>query len=240
MPLAAEAVGHIPTMVAQLAEVSNHCWVGDAGAVHRERTRAALRTPPPADHSASEAAGISPLDLVQTAADNTPADATVTVDAGAHFLAIMPLWPAVTPKQLLISNGLATMGYAVPAAVGAALARPDRPVLAMVGDGGLGMTLAELETVARLDLPITILVFNDSALSLIKIKQREGQGGEEVVSYRGTDFATIATGLGLGAIAVSTIDDLATALQGGWDRPRLIDVTVDPSDYSHLMRITRN
>ena len=82
-----------------------------------------------------------------------PAQATATVDAGAHFLAIMPFWPAAAPLRLLISNGLATMGFALPAAIAAALARPGLPVVCMVGDGGLAMTLAELETLARLQLP---------------------------------------------------------------------------------------
>jgi acetolactate synthase I/II/III large subunit len=61
-------------------------------------------------------------------------------------------------------------GFSLPAAVGAALARPGSPVVCFVGDGGLGMTLAELETVVRLDLDITVVVFNDGALSLIEIK----------------------------------------------------------------------
>ena len=109
--------------------------------------------------------------------------AIATVDAGAHFLSMMPFWPATEPLQLLISNGLATMGFALPAAIAAALARPGRPVVCMVGDGGLAMTLAELETLARLRLPVTVVVFDDAALSLIEVKQKPGQGGSEAVRF---------------------------------------------------------
>ena len=76
------------------------------------------------------------------------------------------------------------MGFALPAAIAAALCAPARPVVAFTGDGGLGMTLAEIETAVRLALRIVVIVFNDAALSLIKIKQRPaGQGGAEAVDY---------------------------------------------------------
>ena len=151
----------------------------------------------------------------------------------------MPFWPTDAPKRILISNGLATMGYAIPAAIAAALARPGEPVVALVGDGGLGMTLAELETIVRLELPITVIVFNDSALSLIEIKQREGQGGHSAVRYEGIDFAAVARGMGMEAEIVSTAEQLKGALSNAWQTPLLVDARVDPVDYPHLLRITR-
>lgn len=234
LPIDAEAVGELDSMTKRLT-AGAHRWSANAGADHRSAVRAALG----ADGQPPTPGAVTPVDLVAAALANTPAEATTTVDAGAHFLAIMPLWRVDRPKQLLISNGLATMGYALPAAIGAALARPDRPVLCMVGDGGLGMSLAELETVARLDLPVTVVVFNDSALSLIQIKQGDRHGGSEVVSYLGSDFAAVASGLGMRAIKVTDADDLAAELNSGWDRPRLIDVTVNPGSYPHLIEVTR-
>ncbi|MGB5755916.1 MAG: thiamine pyrophosphate-dependent enzyme, partial [Acidimicrobiales bacterium] len=161
------------------------------------------------------------------------------VDAGAHFLAVMPFWPVAEPGRLLISNGLATMGYAVPAAIAAGLANPGQPVLCLVGDGGLGMTAAELETIARLDLPVTVVVFNDSTLSLIRIKQQTAHGGPEIVSYRETDFAAIARGFGLRGTVVHDRAGLARAVVGRWDRPHLIDARIDPSPYPRLLQLTR-
>ncbi|MGA9275656.1 thiamine pyrophosphate-dependent enzyme [Ilumatobacter sp.] len=179
------------------------------------------------------------MQLVDTVSAALPSDATVTVDAGAHFLAIMPLWPVANPFDLLISNGLSTMGYAVPAAIGAAVARPDRPVVALVGDGGLGMTMAELETIARLDLPITVVVFNDAALSLIEIKQRDQHGGAAAVKYRETDFAAIARASSIGGLIARSADELRMALDGDWTRPRLVDARIDPSSYRALIATTR-
>lgn len=235
LPIEVELVGDPAELAATLlADPPPSAWPPTAGADHRETVRAALA----ADRAAG-GDGLDPVELVEVAAAATPPSTVVTVDAGAHFLAIMPFWPVAGPRQLLISNGLATMGYALPAAIAAAVAAPDRPVLCLVGDGGLSMTLAELETAARLDLPITVVVFNDSALSLIRIKQRTGQGGDSAVAYRPTDFAAAAASLGVPGVAVDTPEALHAALAARPSGPRLIDATVDPSHYPRLLAVTR-
>ena len=211
-------------------EPAGHGWPAGVAVESRRQQRAALQTGRPR---------FGPLQLVAGASAARPELLTTTVDAGAHFLAVMPNWPVGEPLRLLISNGLATMGFALPAAIGAALARPGEPVLALTGDGGLSMVLAELETVARLGLPITVLVFNDAALSLIEIKQQPHHGGPDAVRYRPVDYAAIAAGSGLDATIVGDEDELAAALTGGWERPRLIDARIDPADYPDLIRATR-
>lgn len=221
------------TLTELLDRTNERCtdWPPDAGAEALADVRQLLRG------AASDAFG--PLELATAVAEVTPPTATATVDAGAHFLAVMPFWPANRPLGLLISNGLATMGFALPAAIGAALARPGAPVVCMVGDGGLGMTLAELETVARLHLPITVVVFDDAALSLIEVKQREGHGGPDAVRYRPIDFAAVAGAMGLDATAVDDATGLRRVLADGWDRPRLVDARIDPSPYRRLIETTR-
>jgi acetolactate synthase I/II/III large subunit len=207
-------------------------WDDGAGAALRSSGRASIR-------ACESSATFGPVQLVDEVAAAIPVAATVTVDAGAHFLAIMPLWPVANPLDLLISNGLATMGFAVPAAIGAAIARPDRPVVALVGDGGLGMTMAELETIGRLNLAVTVVVFNDAALSLIEIKQTSAHGGHDAVKYCETDFAAIAQASGIGGVVVRSVDDLRRALDDGWRHPRLIDARIDPSSYRALIATTR-
>ena len=97
----------------------------------------------------------------------------MTVDAGAHMFPATMLWPVREPNGMLISNGLSTMGFALPAAIGAALRRPRAaPVVALTGDGGLLMCAGELLTAAREKLRIIMIVFNDASLSLIEIKQQ--------------------------------------------------------------------
>lgn len=231
----------VQTGDAEAADDSGWEWAPDAGSRFRTEARDRLhgsagsdRTPPPAAPQT-----LSPLELVTVAIDRAaPNVATVTVDAGAHFLSIMPLWPVQRPFELLISNGSATMGFAVPAAIGAAVATGE-PILALVGDGGLAMTLSELETIGRYHLPVTVVVFNDAALSLIEIKQQADHGGPGAVRYVPTDLAAVAEGLGIAGRVVMSVDELTAALDGGWTTPRLIEVRVDPADYGRLIAVTR-
>lgn len=229
MPVACELVGPLADTLAVLS--GPHDWPSTTGSTHQQRVRDTLRQSAP---------DFGPTALVDVVAKHLP-HAIATVDAGAHFLAVMPLWPTSNSRELLISNGLATMGYAIPAAIGASLANPDRTVVAFVGDGGLSMTLAELETISRRKLPIITVVFNDSALSLIEIKQRTNHGGEGAVRYLPTDFATIAGGLSMAAVVVNDVDSLDAALAGHdqSDGPLLIDARIDPSHYPHLIEVTR-
>jgi acetolactate synthase-1/2/3 large subunit len=158
------------------------------------------------------------------------------------MLAVMPLWEVDQPRRLLISSGLATMGFALPAAIAAALCSPGQPVVAFTGDGGLGMTLAEIETAVRLRLRIVVIVFNDAALSLIKIKQRPaGQGGTEAVDYGPVSFAGVATAMGAAAAPAGTEAELVSALDAALHRdgPTVIDVAVDPACYPAVMELSR-
>ncbi len=247
VPVTVDLIGQpvelMATILDRLADRSwSPTWPEGAAARFRTEARARLRSDTDTGLE-TEGARFGPLELVETATRSIPDDVadqlTVTVDAGAHFLAVMPNWPVADRFRLLISNGLATMGFALPAAIGAALARPGKPVLAFSGDGGLAMTMAELETMARLELPITVVVFNDAALSLIAVKQQDHHGGEAAIRYRLTDFATIATASGLRGTIVESPRELAQTLARDWTGPRLIDARIDPTDYRSLLAASR-
>jgi acetolactate synthase-1/2/3 large subunit len=191
---------------------------------------------------------LAPQQVVATARACAPPETIATVDAGAHMLVAMPLWEVPGPRLLLTSSGLATMGYALPAAIAAALCLPQTqgaprvPVLAFTGDGGLGMTLAEIETAVRLSLRVIVIVFNDAALSLITIKQNPaGHGGEAAVRYRPTSFAAAAAAMGAAGAAVSSERELAAALTDALARPgpTVIDAHVDPAGYPAVMDLSR-
>jgi acetolactate synthase-1/2/3 large subunit len=214
-----------------------HDWPPGVGQIARTQTALRLFEAAPA-----RPGFLSPVQVVAVARSHVPRDTVVTVDAGAHMLAVMPLWEVAEPRRLLISSGLATMGFALPAAIAAALCAPARLVVAFTGDGGLGMTLAEIETAARLRLRIAVVVFNDGALSLIKIKQRTtGQGGTEAVGFGPVSYARAAEAMGAAAVAVSTEMDLAAALSAaaGRDGPTVIDIQVDPAGYPAIMDLSR-
>lgn len=179
-----------------------------------------------------------PQDLVTMTREYFPA-ALVTVDAGAHMLVAMPMWRTDEPGTVLISNGLATMGFALPAAIGAATADPDRTVICFVGDGGLGMALAELEVLSRRQLNVTVIVFNDASLSLIKLKQGERQGGDGAVGYSPISFAGIAAAMGIESASVDDIEGLRDALPRSAGQPFLIDARIDAADYVAIMGLAR-
>jgi acetolactate synthase-1/2/3 large subunit len=225
---AVELVGPLPELLALVGE---------------HLAAAARETPPPDDESLRiPTVGLAPHEVVEIARELAPPGTIATVDAGAHMLVAMPLWHVDEPGESLISSGLATMGFALPAAIAAAIARPGRHVVCLVGDGGLGMVLAELETVARLGLPIVVVVFDDAALSLIRIKQApEGHGGEPAVRFRDVDYAAIGRAVGIPSERVEERDGLARALREALGRsgPSLIDAVVDPSGYPSVMQAVR-
>jgi len=203
-------------------------WPPGTGAKFRAAAQDALE---------DDSAGFRPQDVIRTVRE-TAGDVTVTVDAGAHMLVAMALWNTDHPSQVLISNGLATMGFALPAAVGAALARPSSKVICLVGDGGLGMVLAELETLARLDLDVTVVVFNDATLTLIELKQPPG-ADPAAVAYRGTDFAAAARAMGVPAATATTSQQLRDQLKGAPQGPFLVDARIDRSSYRHVLQAIR-
>src|SRR5262245_38663063 len=171
----------------------------------------------------------------------TPAGTIATVDAGAHMFPATAYWHAVEPGELLISNGLATMGFALPAAIAAQLVAPDRRVVCLTGDGGLLMVAAELATVGRLRLPIIIIVFNDGAPSLIQIKRDQKGHSGLPLSYSKTDLAALAGSFGIEAFTADNEPGFQTALFSALvsSRPSLIDARIDPSGYRRTLELVR-
>ncbi len=235
---ASELTGAVPAAIDLLASASRrHDWPTAPGHAARAVTRQRL-----ADAGGAAPGLLAPQQVAATVRAHTPDDCVATVDAGAHMLAVMPLWEVTQPRRLLISSGLATMGFALPAAVAAALCSAEQPVVAFTGDGGLAMALAEIETAVRLRLRIVVVVFNDAALSLIKIKQRPaGQGGGEAVGYGPVSYARAAEAMGAAAAVVRAEAELAQALAAALrrDGPTVIDALVDPAGYPVIMDLSR-
>ena len=129
------------------------------------------------------AAGLSPWEVTRCLRDACPRDTIATTDVGSVKFIVSQAWTTYEPMTFLESNGLSAMGYGLPAAIAAKL-RLHRPVLCTVGDGGLGMRLADLETCVRLRLPLVIVVFNDDGLSLIRVVQQKRGYADYGVGYR--------------------------------------------------------
>ena len=128
-----------------------------------------------------------------------------------------------------------------PAAVAAAMHDPERGAVAMTGDGGLMMCMGELVTAVQQNANLTVIVFNDGALSLIDIKRQEIQLPDLGFTWNRPDFAAAAKGLGLESWRVATAEELMSALDAATDHkgPSLIDVVLDPDGYLEQMRAMR-
>jgi acetolactate synthase-1/2/3 large subunit len=181
--------------------------------------------------------GLSPLRLIEELRAAFPRDGLVTCDVGAHKLLMGQFWRAYQPGTFFMSNGLSGMGFGIPAAVGAQLAYPDRPVLAVVGDGGMLMMLHDLALIRRLNLPIIIVVFSDSSLSLIRVSQERRGLPNCGVDFPAPDFAAIAQAFGIHARRTESLAAVRTeverALAGRF--PVVLDVPIDPNEYGDLV-----
>ncbi len=129
---------------------------------------------------------------------------------------------------------------ALPAAIAAALGSQAR-VICMTGDGGLGINTAELETAARTGANVTVLVFNDGSLSLIKAKQQHKGVASHGVDYGPIDWVAVAEGFGVNARRITTQHELERGLEetAALYGPVLLDIALDPSVYSQVLAAIR-
>ena len=234
IPGAVDLAGDLPYLLDVVSEClpDSTDWKRGEIRAHAERQRAAVRI---------TSNGWAPYRVVEVAANILGPNVQVTVDAGAHMLPIMGLWPATRPHQILISNGLSTMGFALPAAIGAALLDRTQRVVALTGDGGLLMCLAELATLARENLKVIVIVFNDRSLSLIRIKQERLGYPPAAMSLDGIDWQAAAATFGVPASRAHNDDELAECLDHATaaDGPAVVEAVIDPSGYPATLRALR-
>ncbi|BDG71232.1 thiamine pyrophosphate-binding protein [Roseomonas fluvialis] len=237
-PVAVGAYGPVDAIAAVLAaDAQRSAWTTAEIGAHRAAMRDALAWP-------AGGGGVAPPRIVQLAAEaatRAGRDPRASVDAGAHMFSATAFWPCSRPRDLLISNGLATMGFALPAGIAAALHDPSRGAVAFTGDGGLMMCVAELATAADHGARLVTIVFNDGALSLIDVKQQQRQLPSEGVRWGRTDFAMVAEGFGARGFRATDETTLAAALDAAFahDGPSLVDVQVDPAGYMQQLQAMR-
>jgi len=157
-------------------------------------------------------------------------------DVGTHKLWIARTYPAYEPNTVLISNGFAAMGFALPAAVSAKLVHPERKVVAVSGDGGFLMNCQELETARRLGLAIVNVIFRDGGYNLIQWKQQTQHGRESGVTFGNPDFVALAGAFGAKGYRVESARQLSPILAEALAQPgpSIIDVPVDYGENAKL------
>ena len=150
-------------------------------------------------------------------------------DVGTHKLWIARTFPAYEPNTVLISNGYAAMGFALPAAIAAKLVHPERKVVAVSGDGGFLMNCQELETAHRLGLAVVNVIFRDGGYNLIQWKQQTHLGREAGVRFGNPDFVALAAAFGAKGYRVDSARALGPILAEALAQPgsSIVDVPVD-------------
>jgi acetolactate synthase-1/2/3 large subunit len=228
-------------------------WIGDVAAGVAELT-SRLPSQPPAPWPAGEIhahrenalqalriesdSALTGWRIIEVLAQELPADTPVAVDAGAHMFPATWFWRAHAPRRFLISNGLATMGFAVPSAVAAAR---DTLAVAITGDGGMAYGAFELETAVRLGAPVLIVVLDDASLSLIRIKHEAKGHDRSRLDFGAVGFAAVAAGLGVASWVADDEPRLRAAIReaiatGG---PALIDARMSGAEYARTLEVVR-
>ncbi|MBI4299830.1 MAG: acetolactate synthase large subunit [Chloroflexi bacterium] len=181
---------------------------------------------------------VRPQHLVKALRDALGPEDILVSDVGAHKVWLARFYPAYEPNTVLISNGYAAMGFGLPAAIAAKLVYPERKVMAVSGDGGFAMVSAELETAARLHLPIVNVIWVDGGYGLIKWKQEVEGRRVTGVDFGNPDFVRLAEAYGAAGYAISNPDDLPHVLAEALelDRPSIVAV---PVDYRENLKMSR-
>jgi acetolactate synthase-1/2/3 large subunit len=145
--------------------------------------------------------------------DFTSENTIVISDVGAHKVSIARTYQPKKPNRLIISNGLASMGIAIPGSIGAKLACPNDPVICISGDGGALMNFAEIETAKRLGLSFIIIVINDSMLKL-EVQQMTKMFGESYgLNFHNPDFVQLAASFGIKGMRAENLNEFETNLK---------------------------
>jgi acetolactate synthase-1/2/3 large subunit len=180
-----------------------------------------------------------PYGLIRKVAELVGDDAIITTDVGKHQMWTAQVYPFCRPRQFLTSGGLGTMGFGLPAAIGAALANPDRLVVCFSGDGSLQMNIQELATAVEQRLNVKIIVLNNNSLGLVRQQQNLFYNNNHFASDFAIDidFATIAKGFGMQSVdfrysplAGELLNDALCA-----PGPCLINVPIDKNEEVYPM-----
>lgn len=180
----------------------------------------------------SDAKPIRPQRVARTLGDVAHDDAIFVADTGA-----VTVWAARNlrireSQRFILSSSLASMGFGLPGAIGAQMAYPDRQVIALVGDGSMAMSMSDLVTAVKYELPVTLVVFNNGKLGLIQMEQ-EVQGYPEYQTHlHNPDFAAVAEACGVRGWTVDDPSELESTLRRASeaDRPTLVDVAIEPEE----------
>lgn len=194
------------------------------------------------DYGANESALMKPQQVVEMLHKVTAGDAIVTSDVGQHQMFAALYYKYNRPRQWINSGGLGTMGFGLPAAMGAKIALPDSVVACVTGEGSIQMNIQELSTCLQYELPIKIINLNNQALGMVKQWQDMQYEKRHSHSYMESlpDFVKLVESYGHVGIKVDKLEDLEAAMTDAFnmkDRLVFMDIYVDPNEHVYPMHI---
>ncbi|MHA3066636.1 acetolactate synthase AlsS [Lacticaseibacillus saniviri] len=177
-----------------------------------------------------------PLAIIRALQDRVDDDMTVSVDVGSHYIWMARHFRSYQPRHLLFSNGMQTLGVALPWAIAATLVRPGKKAVSVSGDGGFLFSAQELETAVRLKANLVHIIWNDGYYDMVKFQEEMKYGESAGVKFGPVDFVKYAESFGATGLRVDDPADLGKVLDQAFatDGPVIVDVPVDYSDNESL------
>lgn len=177
-----------------------------------------------------------PLSIIQALQDRVTDDMTVSVDVGSFYIWMARHFRSYNPRHLLFSNGMQTLGVALPWAISAALVRPNTQIVSVSGDGGFLFSSQDLETAVRLGLNIVHIIWNDGHYDMVKFQEELKYGKSAGVNFGSVDFVKYAESFGATGLRVEKAQDLEKVLDQAFatEGPVVVDIPVDYSDNKEL------
>ncbi|MEN2032336.1 acetolactate synthase AlsS [Staphylococcus hominis] len=179
---------------------------------------------------------LHPVEIINTMQKTLTDDTTVTVDVGSHYIWMARKFRSYNPRHLLFSNGMQTLGVALPWAIAAALVRPNTQVVSVAGDGGFLFSGQDLETTVRKKLNIIQLIWNDGKYNMVEFQEEMKYKRAAGVAFGPVDYVKYAESFGAKGIRVTSPEELEAAIKEGYETegPVLIDIPVNYKDNIKL------
>ena len=230
VPIVGDAKRVLHALVNEITPTTRLEWLQEIDELRQEHPSDRLR----------ESDKLLPQYVLKEISDVTNGNAIVVTGVGQHQMWAAQAYTFREPNSFITSGGLGTMGFEVPAAMGAQVARPDKTVWSIAGDGGFQMTMSELATIVEHQLPVKFALINNGYLGLVRQLQDLFEGGKRVsVEYsHNPDFVALAEAFGIRAFRVTDKGQMRGAILEAMahEGPALIDFRVEPEEnvYPHV------
>lgn len=210
----------IPTLTREIEQLDHSDWRKDVDSWRRPFVQTQI-----GDY-------VNPQAIIEAVDEKTADDTIIVTDVGQHQLWSAQFYKYRKPRTLLTSGGLGTMGYSMGAAMGAAIGCKDKKVVMFVGDGGFHMNLSELATMASYNVPVVMIIMNNTVLGMVRQWQKVFYGNRfaDTDPHRVTDFVKLAEAFGVKAMRIETNDEIDSILDEAFkiNGPILIDARISP------------